>query len=230
MPVLVENEVTIGDLSATSAGIGEESVQEVSTAKLSSAFDITGEEDVHEKNVWESKLLASSSNDFWKQNCVNCIMSQERIRDLTIKLQLSELKVQMCQDEVHESASKIEWLAKQCAQYEERNEILDEKCTQYMTKFDSICSNIQRCFTSDQLQRFEDGVSRGRAYTSETITASIAMWFAMGKVGYQHLVDKKFPLPSISTLHKNLANVHFPVGRAPHLINLLSKKVNILIN
>jgi hypothetical protein len=225
-PVLDKPDLTLGEIISTSADLREthegykKTLVHQGTMAGINTLNIMEEEHVHASNDSATNSSSSFAHNFEKETCDKCLKYEEIIEDLSFKLQVSEMKVQVCTTELTERSYKIEWLLKECAKYEDENQLMNQKYTDCMSKLETLTSNLLNCFTSDQLQRFEDGVTRGRAYTAETITACIGMWFATGKVGYQYLLEKKFPLPSISTLHKKLALVHFPVGRAEHITDL----------
>jgi hypothetical protein len=62
-------------------------------------------------------------------------------------------------------------------------------------------------FNSDQQRVLEEKNSRGLPWSDETIKNGLQLRFACGSTGYNTLLDKKYPLPSIRTLQRKVEHI-----------------------
>jgi hypothetical protein len=166
--------------------------------------------------------LQASLSILNRKSCHDCESLKKREVELSTKLFESI-------DKLYDMSEDLRKLTIMCEQLKLENKILRDKDEKNCKEREKVMEKLRKMFTMDQITRLHDGVTRGRAYTDETLTQSIRLWFASGSVGYEYLLNQGMPIPSISTLHKKLANVVFTPGRSLHIIELLSKKV-IFVN
>jgi hypothetical protein len=163
------------------------------------------------------------------KNCYSCKFLRQQQEETDKLMTNLRDKFSTAVRDVIETSEQLLHMNSVCEDLQEENKMLLQKYNDSCRENQNLRDNLLKFFTTDQLSRLNDGVTRGRKYEEDTITLSISLWFACGSVGYTHLVHKGLPLPSISTLQKRLATVIFTPGRQLHMNELLSRKVLVLL-
>jgi hypothetical protein len=173
----------------------------------------------------EYNELPSSSNMLPYNKCKACEYYKSSSHEHYTHRIRAEEKLSQTIEDVIFYGEKVLQLNKLCEDLQSENAILMRKLEESSNDLNAIKVNLLKFLTEDQIVRLRDGVTKGRTYEEDTVTSSLALWFASGSVGYKYLQNKGLPLPSVSTLHKKLAQVSFPPGRAQQMNELLSRKV-----
>jgi regulator of replication initiation timing len=219
-----KEETTVSDVSSYDEN---ESLSIPSTSALYPVGLVQVDKDHAEMDQTSDEQFVNSAAIPSDKYCYMCEVNVATKEFLLQRITQLEMQLKKVAEDAIEACEKVLHINKVCEELQLENDrlkaVLHEKCEDS----EKLTLNLNKFLTNDQVQRLTDGVKRGRAYTEETIISSISFWFSCGSVGYAHLLNKHVPLPSISTLHKRLGNISFQAGRAPHINELLSRKVCI---
>ena len=84
---------------------------------------------------------------------------------------------------------------------------------------------LTKIFKPDQVTCLEKGNLRGYQWTNDTIMDSLETYFTCHTSGYNHLRSKGFPLPSLRTIQRRVANIDFRPGILTEVFEMLKPKV-----
>lgn len=113
-------------------------------------------------------------------------------------------------------------------QKELENKKLKDEISWLQEEVNSKEKIINKIFRSDQLKVLKENNSKGYKWSNETVKEALQLKFSCGSTGYQTLLDKKFPLPSIRTLQRKIEHIQFKPGILKEVFSVMSHKVEVM--